>query len=303
MAGNLQFSMLRSFKDAAAGHEGVLSDEMGGVLAKCCHDSEVSFYESIAEHPDFGRWLPTYLGTLATDGRNIDIRFKQAVVLENITHGFTRPCVLDVKLGSLLTDDETSEQKRLRLEKVARETTSWPLGIRLTGMRVWKEDRNDYQIYPGEYGKSLTTDSIQSGLAEFFASGLSTEHRELVIRRFIEDVSEIQALLNDQELRMFSASILMVYEGDSTTIRAALENERERLKELDKAIDSPRTENGSLGDIEDDNEPTPNKVTECKMIDFAHAKWTPGEGPDQNVLKGVRSLLSLLEAVQRGVNE
>jgi len=102
---------------------------------------------------------------------------------------------------------------------------------------------------------------------------------------------------------MFSSSILMVYEGDSNAIRAALENEQERLRQLEKTLNSPRTENSSLNEMEDDNEQPPKKVTDCKVIDFAHAKWTPGEGPDQNVLKGVRSLVSILEAIQKGVDD
>ena len=36
------------------------------------------------------------------------------------------------------------------------------------------------------------------------------------------------------------------------------------------------------------------KDEELKLTDFAHANWTPGKGPDENALQGVRSTQRLL---------
>jgi len=35
-------------------------------------------------------------------------------------------------------------------------------------------------------------------------------------------------------------------------------------------------------------------IAVAKLIDFAHASWTPGQGPDENALQGVRNVLSIL---------
>jgi 1D-myo-inositol-tetrakisphosphate 5-kinase/inositol-polyphosphate multikinase len=47
--------------------------------------------------------------------------------------------------------------------------------------------------------------------------------------------------------------------------------------------------------LEDAEEPALPKLFSVKLIDFAHATWTPGQGPDENSLKGVRSLIRIFE--------
>lgn len=58
-------------------------------------------------------------------------------MLENASHSFTKPNILDVKLGTVLYDESASPEKRERMEKTARETTSFETGLRLTGFQVY----------------------------------------------------------------------------------------------------------------------------------------------------------------------
>ena len=60
----------------------------------------------------------------------------QSLVLENLSHSFAKPNILDIKLGTILYDDGASPEKRARMEKTARETTSLETGVRLTGFQV-----------------------------------------------------------------------------------------------------------------------------------------------------------------------
>ena len=46
---------------------------------------------------------------------------------------------------------------------------------------------------------------------------------------------------------------------------------------------------------EEDDEETVPKLAAVKMIDFAHAFFVPGKGPDENALKGVRSTTTILK--------
>jgi 1D-myo-inositol-tetrakisphosphate 5-kinase/inositol-polyphosphate multikinase len=59
------------------------------------------------------------------------------VVLKNLSHVFIRPNVIDVKLGTVLWDAHAIPEKRARMERAARETTSFATGIRLTGFKVF----------------------------------------------------------------------------------------------------------------------------------------------------------------------
>ncbi len=61
------------------------------------------------------------------------------------------------------------------------------------------------------------------------------------------------------------------------------------VDELDAAADSD----------DSDDEPALPKIYSLKLIDFAHAKWTPGQGPDENSLKGVRSLAKIFGDLAR----
>jgi 1D-myo-inositol-tetrakisphosphate 5-kinase/inositol-polyphosphate multikinase len=57
-------------------------------------------------------------------------------VLENLSHKFSKPNILDIKLGTVLYDDAANEDKVQRMLKTARETTSLETGVRLTGFQV-----------------------------------------------------------------------------------------------------------------------------------------------------------------------
>lgn len=59
-----------------------------------------------------------------------------SIVLENLSHRFMKPNILDIKLGTTLFDNEASEEKKARMIEKAQETTSFETGIRLTGFQV-----------------------------------------------------------------------------------------------------------------------------------------------------------------------
>lgn len=60
----------------------------------------------------------------------------QSIVLENLAFTFNKPNIIDIKLGTVLFDQDASAEKRERMEKAARATTSHETGIRLTGFQV-----------------------------------------------------------------------------------------------------------------------------------------------------------------------
>jgi 1D-myo-inositol-tetrakisphosphate 5-kinase/inositol-polyphosphate multikinase len=120
------------------------------------------------------------------------------------------------------------------------------------------------------------------------SAGIDEELGKLVSQAFLADVRRIQEVMESQESRMFSASLLFVFEGDGVALRAAME----------EASRSPATlVNGDGGDSEEDEdgEDTGPKIYSVKVIDFAHAEWTPGMGPDENSLIGVRSVAKILK--------
>ncbi len=58
------------------------------------------------------------------------------MVMENLTHKFRKPCVLDLKVGTRqYGDDVSADKKKLHMEKCAH-STSGTLGVRICGMQV-----------------------------------------------------------------------------------------------------------------------------------------------------------------------
>lgn len=303
--------------------EGVLSDESGAVVIKPCTAAEISFYESVAaSHPDLSLHLPTYMGqlslsadevsaeavdsgTVATaDGTVERLHGKKLatelhIVLENITHGFKKPNVLDLKLGAQLWDEAAKPEKRARLDKVSAETTSGSLGFRIAGMRTYKgsstpevpeplkdfvqsDPDGGYWVFNKMYGRKFSAADVQDGFISYIfpaaKSQAELERAREVLAYFLGEVKDIIEVFESKESRMYSASILLVYEGDV-----------EEYGKTKQFLRSVHPEEGA-----DDDETLP-RLAEVKLIDFAHATWTPGQGPDENALQGMRSTANILK--------
>jgi 1D-myo-inositol-tetrakisphosphate 5-kinase/inositol-polyphosphate multikinase len=275
--------------------DGVLSDESGAVIVKPCTAREVSFYETSLLHPSFAAWLPSFFGTLtlsdelestARPGKPCDREF--SLVLQNLCYGFKKPCVLDIKLGAQLWDEHAPQDKRDRLDTISDNTTSRTMGFRVAGMKVWKTEgnTNGYKVYDKHFGRVFTSDNVIDALQEYFASDVNPKQVELIAGRFLAKVRAIKEVLESQESRMYSASLLFVYEGDGEVLDQALEDEKTRYQD----------EGEHSGD--DFDEKT-DMVEELKLIDFAHASWTPGQGPDENALQGIRSIENLMSRIAK----
>lgn len=231
------------------------------------------------------------------------IATNQAIVLENAAHGFKKPNILDAKLGVRLYADDASAEKKIRFDKVSLETTHKDFGFRIAGMRVYQGegatgeniDSEGYKIYDKNYGRlSVNKDNIVEAFRNFIFSesaGVDEELGKLVSQAFLVDVEKIQKVLESQESTMYSASLLFVFEGDGKALRAAME-------EASKPKTKPVTNGNVDEDDDEDEEDTTPKIYAVKVIDFAHAEWTPpGSGPDENSLKGVRSVAKILKEI------
>lgn len=221
------------------------------------------------------------------------------IVLENITHGFKKPNVLDLKLGAQLWDDAAKPEKRARLDAVSNATTSGSLGFRIAGMRTYKgthapdvpddlkefvevDKDGEYWVYNKMYGRKFSAADVSEGFVSYVFPGSQTEAEQdrarEVLAYFLGEVKDIQEVFERKESRMYSASILLVYEGD--------------VDEYAKTKQTLRSAQPEEDEEDEDNLP---KLAAVKMIDFAHATWTPGQGADENALQGMRSTAKILK--------
>jgi Inositol polyphosphate kinase len=81
--------------------------------------------------------------------------------------------------------------------------------------------------------------------------------------------------------------------------RGGEEREGEGVDEGEVGYDEEGDEEDDEGDEEEEEEAL--TLATVKLIDFAHARLAPGEGPDENVLRGVRALVGALERLHAGL--
>ena len=318
-------STLKRFENAAAGHDGVMSDPTGELIIKPCTAAEIEFYQNtLTSHPEFAEMMPTFMGTLQLGSpanapdvtassetqeltqadkdqqlkHGVKIATETAIVLENLEHGFKAPNVLDLKLGARLYADGTSAEKAARLDKVASESTSGSLNFRIAGMKVW--NGTSFDIYDKFYGRQFNADNVSDGFNTFFA-GLSTggtkaEVAQELLETIEAEITKARHMLEKTESRMYSASVLIVYEGDSSALDVLMGAEP-KTPRVDERAPTTREISKSMQEEEDEDEEQPPVAFKVKMIDFAHAAWTPGQGQDENLIKGLKSVEKQMDNV------
>ena len=238
-------------------------------------------------------------GSIATTrGKPLDTEL--AIVLENIAAGFRKPNILDIKIGKRLWADDAPLAKRTRFEKIATETTTGSLGFRVAGMKIWKS--NAYHVYDKWYGRSRTVQDVHEAFEELF--DLKTGDGDIgsfeeVVDGIVEAVDEVEHTISGQETRMYSSSLLFVYEGDRAARREALESAYTSTKAQDSVTSIPAmvADDDNDDDEDDIQQSSSKKIFDIRVIDFAHAAWTPGQGPDENMLSGIQSVQQILRAM------
>ncbi|KAI5921298.1 inositol polyphosphate multikinase [Camillea tinctor] len=308
------------------------------------------------------KWVPNKTRKITTD---------RAVVLDNASFGYKRPNIMDAKLGLRLWADDAPLEKKERFDKIAAETTHKNFGFRVAGMRVYKGstdeselDAEGFRIYDKDWGRfTVNDDNIIDSFKKFIfneAANIDEDLGKVIAGAFAEDLRMVQKILENEESRMYSSSLLFVFEGDGDALRKAIEEAKnqhleqptpekvlkaapgtspeivsgivpgilhergltrtattnlrvdsgigmneEELNQLEASlpitIESIREAEVDEDEDEDEDQEVssyPNIYT-LKLIDFAHATWTPGQGPDENVLFGVRSLVKIFDELSQ----
>ena len=256
-------------------------------------------------------WTPSGGGKIQTD---------LAIVLENVAFDFKKPNILDVKLGARLWADDAPPAKRAKLDKAAEETTSKRLGFRIAGGKVYQCSysgeneslaQDGYKEFDKSYGRAFTPETVRKGFEDYFLLAPGAKAKgglRKVVRRFIGDLQGMVDAIKGEESRMYSASLLFVYEGDKEALEQAFVKEKQVL-----AVRKARQDSHGDGDLhgngegfhagdhisnddedEEDDEIKFPAIQSLKLIDFAHAQWTPRQGPDENILLGIKNVSRLL---------
>ena len=176
------------------------------------------------------------------------------------------------------------------------------------------------QVPPTPVTASAPADST-AALPETFTNHAIPPKTLLRLLNFIyDDLDKLEQVYQNLEARFTGSSILIVYEGDPERLEDALERYEARRarrallqaeapsaeapdseEEWDVSDEDEDSASTSSDDDEDDGaRADARRARRCppftlKVIDFAHTRLVEGEGPDEGVLKGIKTLKGLVK--------
>lgn len=341
-------------KHQVAGHDGCLIAK--GLFAKPSNEIESKFYSQLIEFDNkkvasykdqdqsgyvgeyLSNWVPSYFGDLTENQLEepLDLKFdevkeaskfvppkglistdKNYILLSNLYEDFVNPSILDIKLGSLLTDEFATPEKVERLHKVSQSTTSGSLGFRICGMKLYHkteklpdlanfgnvqdtvELQDEYLKFNKIFGRSLTPETVPHAIRLFIGNSVDEKFQIHYFEQFYKRLQLLYNCLLDYEVRIISGSLLFIIENNPT-ILSRIEDPEEFDPLVNDKYDLPNEsddENDEDDENEDLNEKVIKKLSSLNLIDFAHAKFVIGQGPDDNILQGVENLIKIFEEI------
>lgn len=191
----------------AAGHDGIITD--GATIWKPSDGPrgarEIWFYDQLnTSKKSVPAFFPRYSGTKVKDGA-------LWLLMEDLTHGMIKPCVVDVKTGFKSWDpDAPAKKSAYEMRKYPQQQT---IGFRVSGMRVFNREANDYDVYGRELYKSLRIFEMNK-IFYLFLEPLSADARATVLASLLAQLDEMEKWMSEQtQYRFYAASVLLFYDG------------------------------------------------------------------------------------------